>query len=152
MDQRTLNETFVNGVLISRLDEIDVKGGNILKFIDCKNLCFSGFGEVYVSFIKFNFIKGWKKHLITPLNIIVPLGEIRFVIYDDRKGSKTNGNFKELTLSRRDHSLLTIPPLVWVAFKGLSKEEAMLINLINLKHDPKEAENKPLDTFKYNWS
>ena len=25
MDQRTLNETFVNGVLISRLDEIDVK-------------------------------------------------------------------------------------------------------------------------------
>ena len=31
MDQRTLNKTFVNGVLISRLDEIDVEGGNIFE-------------------------------------------------------------------------------------------------------------------------
>ena len=30
-------------------------------------------------------IKGWKRHKKMVLNLIVPIGSVRFILYDDRK-------------------------------------------------------------------
>jgi len=104
---------------------------------------FAGFGEAYFSIVNVNEIKGWKKHNLMTLNILVPVGEIEFVIY--------NGyDFFNIKLSKKNYNRLTIEPKLWVAFKGLANFN-MLINLASHQHDPNEAENLPLDDINYNW-
>ena len=82
------------------------------------------------------------------MNIIVPLGKIKFVIYDNR-GSENK--FYNYTLSRNNYKRLTIPPNVWLAFQGLEKSENILLNISNVEHDPDEVENKKLNMIRYNW-
>jgi len=87
------------------------------------------------------------------LNLVVPVGEIGFVLVDDRSGSATRGSAFECALSRSHYLRLTIPPGIWVAFYGKGNGENMLLNLASIPHDPAEAENLPLinDYIKYNW-
>ena len=106
------------------------------------------FGEAYFSTVNFMKIKGWKKHLKMTMNIIVPLGKIKFVIYDNR-GSENK--FYNYTLSKNNYKRLTIPPNVWLAFQGLEKSENILLNISNIEHDPDEVENKKLNMIRYNW-
>ncbi len=78
------------------------------------------------------------------LNLVVVTGEIKFIAYDDREGSITKGIFGTITLSRENYFRLTVPPKVWMSFKGL-EEENILLNLANLTHNPNEALNIDLN-------
>ena len=84
MDTRNLNFSYKK-VSIKKLNEISTNGGNILKYLDKEHTNFVSFGETYFSCINFDFIKGWKRHKKATLNIAVLVGEIKFVIFDDRK-------------------------------------------------------------------
>ena len=106
------------------------------------------FGEAYFSTVNFMKIKGWKKHLKMTMNIIVPFGKIKFVIYDNRGLAN---KFYNYTLSKNKYKRLTIPPNVWLAFQGLEKSENILLNISNIEHDPNEVENKKLNMINYNW-
>ena len=106
---------------------------------------FSGFGEAYFSTIKKNEIKGWKKHTKMTLNLIVPIGEIEFVIYDENK--KTFFNIK---LSPNNYQRLTIQPGLWVAFRGIETYN-MLLNIADIEHDPLEAINCAIEEISYAW-
>jgi dTDP-4-dehydrorhamnose 3,5-epimerase len=74
------------------------------------------------------------------LNLIVPIGEIKFVLFDDRKSSKTYNEFFEIELSYNNYCRLTIPPGIWVSFVGIGKGQNILLNIGNLEHDPNEAD------------
>ena len=78
------------------------------------------------------------------LNLIVVIGEIRFVIYDGR-------TFFSVTLSINNYQRLSVSPGLWVAFKGLSANN-MLLNLASIEHMPSESNNMALDVFDYDWS
>ena len=54
-------------------------------------------------------IKGWKKHNIMKLNLIVVAGEITFVLHDDRLDSPTYGEFFEARLSSIKPERLSVP-------------------------------------------
>ena len=41
------------------------------------------FGEVYFSSIKPKSVKAWKLHKKMTLNIVVPVGKVRFALFDD---------------------------------------------------------------------
>ena len=148
MDTRNLNFSYKK-VSIKKLNEISANGGNVLKYLDKEHTNFVSFGETYFSCINFDFIKGWKRHKEATLNIAVLVGEIKFVIFDDRK--KEPGEFMEFVLSRKRFNLLTVPPMCWMAFKGLGKGESILINTIDIMHDPEEAENINISEIKYDW-
>ena len=113
---------------------------------------FSGFGEAYFSKIDYNKIKGWTIHKEMTLNLIVPLGQVMFVIFDDRIKSNSRGNFNKIVLSNSNYQRLTVPPKLWVAFKGISKSFNLILNIANLKHNPLEMEKLPLNKIKYNWN
>ena len=49
---------------------------------------FNHFKESYFSTVNGDVIKPWKKHNKMTLNLVVPLGEIKFVLFDDRRESK----------------------------------------------------------------
>ena len=142
----------IGGVVLTPIDIIRLKNGDVFQCMKKNEPGYAGFGEVYCSFIKSLHVKGWKKHKKMTLNLIVPTGTIRFVIFDDRKGSTTFGHYQDVKLSRKNYLRLTIPPMLWMAFQGLGSKENMLLNIANIPHDSSEATNRSLQEIHYNWS
>ena len=141
----------IDGVIFTPLSIIDTKGGDILHAMKSGDIGFFGFGESYFSTIEPNAIKGWKLHHEMVLNLVVPFGGVKFVIFDDRKGSKTEGRFSEFTLSRKNYGRLTVAPNLWVAFQGVDLQDSLILNIANIPHDPNESKIKELKDLNYNW-
>ncbi|MGE6353882.1 hypothetical protein ACQKCJ_08370 [Flavobacterium sp. NPDC079362] len=147
-----MDEITIEGVLLSPLKKIEHPKGDIFHGMKKSDKGFSGFGEAYFSTINHNDTKPWKKHFQMTLNFVVPVGEIRFVIYDDRVGSKTKDHFFDVTLGKNNYQRITIPPGLWVAFNGVGEVYNLLLNLANLEHDPNEIERKEaLSEISYLW-
>ena len=138
-----------NSAFITNLARIEVPEGNVFHAMKKSSNGYSGFGEAYFSKIKFGSIKGWKRHKNMILNIIVPVGEIKFVIYDDRDPSSKE--FQEFIISCENYCRLTVPPMLWLGFQGLAEEESMLLNIANIEHDPNEVDRLDVDMINYNW-
>lgn len=136
----------IDGVTLHEEKQIIVPNGNIFHAIKSNSEGFCGFGEAYFSQIEQRAIKGWKRHNRYTLNIVVPVGAIRFVIYDDREGSITYGQFEEIILSVKDnYKRLTVAPGLWMAFQGIEKGGSMLMDVIPEVHMEDEADRKELD-------
>ncbi len=147
-----MDEIAIEGVILTPLKQIFHPKGNILHAMKKSDPGFNGFGEAYFSTIIAGDIKGWKKHLRMTMNLVVPVGKIRFVIYDDRKDSRSSGKFFTVTIDSENYQRLTVPPGVWMGFQGLGKDLNLLLNLADLEHDPNESENIPLESFLYDWT
>ena len=140
----------INDVVITSLNIIDTPGGNVMHAMKGIDDGFSGFGEAYFSEVSFNTIKAWKRHKDMTLNLVVPVGKIKFVLFDNREES--NNQFQEFILSRDNYCRLTVPPMVWVGFKGLSETGSMLLNIANIGHDPLEVDRKNIKEIEFNWN
>ncbi len=134
----------IKDVIITPLKLIPGDSGEVMHALKEWEPSFQGFGEAYFSTIHKNAVKGWKKHRKMILNLVVPMGAIRFVLYDDRSDSPTYKTIQELTLSRENYQRLTVPPGIWMAFQGLSDGVNMLLNIASIPHDPLEAKNLPI--------
>ena len=141
----------IEGLIVSPLKQIENPRGDILHAMKISSEGFSGFGEAYFSSVNKGEIKGWKKHLEMTLNIIVPTGEIRFVIYDDREHSLTNDQAFDINLSRNNYCRLTVPPGLWLGFQGVSRGTNLLLNIANIEHNSDESINIPLEEIKFDW-
>lgn len=133
-------------IQITPLNIIDHPKGKILHGMKNDETSFSQFGEAYFSMVNEGQVKGWKKHTVMSLNLIVPLGGIRFYLRDDRKESSTFQKQMKITLSPENYLRLTVPPGYWMAFEGMEKTN-MLLNIASIKHDPNEAEVRDLNFF-----
>ena len=141
----------ISGVTFTPLSIIDTDGGDVLHAMKSSDLGYGGFGEAYFSTIDSGAIKGWKCHQEMILNLVVPVGAIRFVIFDDRMDSPSKGKFDEFILSRKNYVRLTIPPLLWVSFQGVDKGVNILLNIASIEHSPDEVDRRDLDQIKYDW-
>ena len=140
----------IDGVLVTPQKRIANAKGDILRALKCSGNGYVDFGEAYFSFIHPHAIKGWKRHHRVTLNLVVPVGTVRFVIFDDRSGSLTAGIFSEVTLGKGNHARLTVPPGLWVAFQGLDALN-LLLNIADEEHDPAEAETAELEAIAFAW-
>ena len=136
-------------VILTSEKKIPVNGGDITHVIKSKSQGFIDFGEAYFSNIDYRFIKAWKRHKLMTLNLFVPVGKVKFVIFDDRLHDR--GEYREFVLSEEDGYRLTIPPMVWFGFMGLKEKTSMLLNIANICHDPYEVDREDIDKFPYNW-
>lgn len=147
-----MDKISIVGVFLTPLKRIYHPQGDVFHGMKKSDIGYSGFGEAYFSTIHYGDTKPWKKHFDMTLNFVVPLGEIRFVIYDDRENSETKNNFFDITLGDSNYQRITIPPGVWVSFNGVSTTCNLLLNLANLEHDPNEIERKEnLSDISYIW-
>tara|TARA_B100001250_G_C19656394_1_gene725061 strand:+ start:152 stop:586 length:435 start_codon:yes stop_codon:yes gene_type:complete len=143
--------TNINGIILSQLEIIKVDLGDIYHAMKRSDNGFSGFGEAYFSTIKTNAVKAWKKHEQMTLNIVVPVGEIKFVMYDERKNSSTYGEYQEVILSESNYKRLTIPPNLWLGFQGVSKSTSLLLNIASIEHSTDESIKADKSKISYNW-
>lgn len=144
-----MDTVLIEGLIITPLIRIAQPKGDILHAMKCTSMGYMGFGEAYFSIVNQGNIKGWKRHRRVTLNLVVPVGTIRFIIRDDRHGSLTNGRIADLTLGGENYVRLTIPPGLWVAFEGRSEGLNLLLNIANEEHNPSEADNLELQAFPF---
>ena len=143
----------IDGVLITPLREIETQGGNVFYAMKASESGYRGFGEAYFSTMQSGKVKPWKRHNQMTLNLVVPVGKIRFVIFDDRADSRSKGKFVEVILGRPEqYARLTVPPGLWMAFQGVAEGTSWLLNVADLAHDPAESERRPLVEIPYDWS
>jgi dTDP-4-dehydrorhamnose 3,5-epimerase len=143
----------IQGIKIFPLKQISLEKGDVWHGLKNSDEGFEGFGEVYFSNVNPGQIKGWKKHLETTLNLIVLKGEIEFVFYDDRIDSETNGTFFSVIASevKEKYARVSVSPGIWMAFRCLSKEQALLMDVIDQPHSDNESLRKELEEINYNW-
>jgi len=135
----------MDGVILTQLKQIYNPKGDIFHAIKKSDQGFLDFGEAYFSSVNRGVIKGWKKHSKMILNVIVISGEIEFVIYNEK-----TKDFFNVSLSRKNYQRLTVKAGLWMAFRGLSKEN-LLLNIASIEHDPSEASEKHLNEIRYEW-
>jgi dTDP-4-dehydrorhamnose 3,5-epimerase len=130
----------IEGVKLTPLKEIADKRGSVLHMLRDDSSDFVKFGECYFSEVLCGATKAWKNHKIQTQNIAVPIGKIRFVIYDCRNESKTKGRLLIFELGRPDaYQRLTIPPQVWYGFQCISVSPALLVNCVDYAHSTSES-------------
>ena len=133
-------------IQISPLARISTAGGDVLHALKKSDSGFLGFGEAYFSTVNDKSIKGWKKHLRMSMNIIVPVGAVRFIFY-----SEDTGSFRSEIIGVDRYVRMTVPPGIWFAFEGLSEPHSLILNIANIPHDPSEVERCELRDIDFSW-
>lgn len=145
----------IKGVSIKPLKTIVDEKGMVKHMMRRDSAEFKKFGEIYFSFIHNNAVKAWRLHAKTTLHYAIITGKIKLVLFDNRIGSPTKNEIVKIVTGGKKYELITIPPGVWYGFKGVSKETAIVANLTDLPHDPKEIKRMdPMKNtiFSYDWS
>lgn len=124
--------------------------GDIYHVIKSSSSSFAGFGEAYFSFVIPGSVKAWKLHKEMTLNLVVPIGSVKFVLYDNRKTD--DPVLTEYTLSSLSYNLLSVPPNIWFGFKGLDINPSLVLNIANIEHREDELIRAPIDSFLYDWN
>ena len=143
----------IEGVHFFPLKIIPDARGDVMHMLRVDDPHFERFGEVYFSWIRSGYIKGWSRHLKMTLHFAVPLGCVRLVMYDGRAESNTYQRVAEYTLSPKNHGLLKIPPKIWYGFQSVGEHSGMIVNCATHPHDPSEKEHQPIEQsdIPYTW-
>ena len=133
-------------ILVSPLKRISVPGGDVLHALKCTDDGFKYFGEAYFSMIESGAIKAWKMHTQMTLNLIVPIGQVRFVFRaDDGKARR------EELIGVANYARLTVPRGIWFGIQGLAAPFSVILNVADIPHDPAEVMRRPLEFFACEW-
>ena len=137
-------------ILVTQLQQIETPGGDVLHAMKQIDLGYEGFGEAYFSWISGGAIKAWKRHLRMTMNLIVPVGQVKFVFYyvDADTGLE---KFITEEIGENRYVRLTVPPGVWFGFEGLYEFKSLVLNIASIPHHPDEVERLALTEVNYNW-
>lgn len=120
------------------------KNGNLFKYFNKNSLPKNWkFGEIYISQIGKNMIKGWHWHKYQTSTLIVVSGNVKVILIQNKK-------FKSFIISKKNLKAIIIKPKTWYAFQGLEKENNLL-NLSDKVHTPSYSKKKDINYFPYNW-
>ena len=129
----------------TELRRIETSGGEVMKALHAEEADFKGLGEAYFSRVNPGCVRGWKRHNEMTVNVVVPVGHVRFVV-------ATDDGFTEYDLGpEHSYGRLTIEPGTWFGFAG-GVEGGLVLNLSDIVHRPDEADGKELDEFDYQWA
>jgi dTDP-4-dehydrorhamnose 3,5-epimerase len=140
MDEKL--EYFSGDVILTPLKKIPHPKGMIYHAMKVSDTTYERFGEAYFSQIVESETKGWKKHTQMVLNLVVPVGDVLFYIYDEVTQETIT-----ISLGTGHYNRLTVRPHYWVAFRGQGQGLNLILNIASLEHDPDESINVPLESF-----
>ena len=135
-------ELIVQGVIISAVRKIHNPKGDIYHALKATDAGFGDFGEAYFSTVHKGDVKGWKQHTRMVMNLLVPVGMVRFHFFNEQDG--TSGH---IDVGEDNYVRITVEPGVWMAFEGLGFDLNLLLNIASIPHDPREAISVDIDTY-----
>ncbi|TGL45985.1 dTDP-4-dehydrorhamnose 3,5-epimerase [Leptospira perdikensis] len=133
-------------IQVTTLKEIPTAGGNVLHGLKNSDPSFFGFGEAYFSWIEAGAIKAWKRHNQMIMNLIVPIGNVKFVFYNS-----DSEEFVSETIGESNYSRITVPTGIWFGFQGIDSPKNLVLNISSILHDPLEADRLDLSKINYSW-
>lgn len=134
----------MNEVTVTELRRIATAGGDVMHALKSTDFGYAGFGEAYFSWVEKGAIKAWKKHLRMTMNLVVPLGVVRFVFWDGER-------FREEIVGGERYVRLTVQPRIWFGFQGVGEAKSLVLNLASIGHDPTEVERKGIADVAFTW-
>ena len=137
----------LNDILITPLARIMTAGGDVLHAMKQSEAGYAGFGEAYFSWVAAGAVKAWKRHTRMTMNVIVPVGQVKFVFCLDGADAF---RVEEIGVDR--YARITVPPGIWFGFQGLAAPQSLVLNIANIPHDPNEVERLALSEIQYGWN
>lgn len=137
----------LDDIVITSLARIPTSGGDVMHAMKSSDAGYAGFGEAYFSCIASGVIKAWKRHSRMTMNIVVPVGRVRFVFHLD--GAEAF-RVEEIGVDR--YVRLSVPPGIWFGFQGLAEPQSLVLNIASIPHDPNEVQRLALAGIAYDWS
>lgn len=137
----------LDNILITPLARIETAGGDVLHAMKQSDAGYTGFGEAYFSWVAAGAVKAWKCHTQMTMNVVVPVGQVRFVFC--LAGADA---FRVEEIGADRYVRLTVPSGIWFGFQGLAAPQSLVLNISDIPHDPNEVERLPLSEIKYGWS
>jgi len=138
-------------IITTPLQRIETVGGDVLHALKSSDMNYAGFGEAYFSWISGGAIKAWKRHLRMTMNIVVPVGNVKFVFrcVDLQTGVQS---FRVEEIGEKNYVRLTVPPGIWFGFQGLDNSQSLVLNIASIPHDPDEVERLSMADCNFRWS
>jgi dTDP-4-dehydrorhamnose 3,5-epimerase len=145
-----LDSLNLSQILNHKLKKFPADNGEVLQALKSEENGYQGFGEVYFSWINKGSIKAWKMHSKMIMNLIVPIGQVKFVFFvengtDDRE-------FRIIEIGENNYQRLTVPAGIWFGFKGLGKSNSLICNISNIVHSESEVIRKDANIINFNWN
>ena len=150
-----MDNKLIQGVIVTSLNVISDERGSVLHMLRSDEDSFTKFGGCYFSEINPNVIKGWKMHKLQTQNLTVPIGRIKFVLFDNRKFSETLSMINVFEIGRPDNFFrLTIPPNIWYSLKCISESSSIIVNCADIPHESNECEVHNIENnfIPFSWS
>ena len=142
-----MGEEELGGAFITKLNDIKVDKGNVMHALRNFDPGFCGFGEAYFSWVKSGAVKAWKLHKTNTMNLVVPFGLVKFVLFDEKSGV-----FRQEIIGLGNYARLTIPPQIWFGFKGVFEHQSLILSISDHPHQPDEVEKADQNQFDFSWS
>ena len=144
----------IYGVNLIPLNQIPDEKGKVMHMLRNCPQYLSSIREVYFSLTYPKKVKAWKQHKKMTQRLTVPVGQMKIVLYDDRKDSPTYQFLSEIILGEDNYQLLILPPLIWYGFECISEQSGLIVNCSDLEHDPDEVNRLPIEQnlIPYQWT
>ncbi|WP_341880165.1 dTDP-4-dehydrorhamnose 3,5-epimerase [Synechococcus sp. UW140] len=138
-----------DNILVTPLPRIETVGGDVLHAMKHCDSGYDGFGEAYFSWVSARAVKAWKRHTCMTMNIVVPVGQVKFVFSMINADGANEFLVEEIGIDR--YARITVPAGIWFGFQGLSDPQSLVMNIASITHDPNEVERLPLLDINYDW-
>ena len=140
----------LDDILVTQLKCIETSGGDVMHAMKGSDAGYAGFGEAYFSWVSEGVVKAWKRHTRMTMNVVVPVGQVRFVFCSiDASGAK---DFRVEEIGTDRYVRLTVPPGIWFGFQGLGENQSLVLNVASIPHDPNEVERLTQGDINYDWT
>ena len=143
------NKNTIKKITVIPLDKIKNINGDVLKIMEKDSNGFEGFGEAYFSNANWGSTKAWKMHTRMTMNLIVPVGAVKFVFAEKNQDGTTEYLIEEIGAD--NYNRIIVPPGIWFGFEGMTKSQNLVLNIANIKHKPAEIQRLPIEAFDFNW-
>lgn len=140
--------TVLEEILVTPLRRISTVGGDVMHAMRSDDVGYGGFGEAYFSWIVPGAVKAWKRHRRMTLNLVVPVGQVRFVFFAPGKSTEA---FRGEEIGAQRYMRLTVPPGIWFGFQGRADCPSLVLNIADIAHDPDEAERRAIEEISFDW-
>lgn len=137
-------------ILLTPLPRIEAAGGDVFHAMKQTDAGYAGFGEAYFSWVSAGAVKAWKRHTRMTMNLVVPLGQVRFVFCLRNADGANEFRVEEIGVDR--YARITVPPGIWFGFQGLNTPQSLVLNIASIPHDRNEVEHLTLSDINYAWN
>lgn len=136
-------------ILVTPLRRIETSGGDVLHAMKQSDAGYGGFGEAYFSLVSGRAVKAWKRHTRMTMNVVVPVGQVRFVFREINAAGDDEFRIEDIGVER--YVRITVPAGIWFGFQGLDTQQSLVLNIASIPHDPNEVERLALSGINYAW-